>query len=185
MTLKDMLGKKRIIVFFIFVGLFSASYQIGSVSQVTDEESEQFLDEFQSLIEGIDALEIFTHNVTIALPMFIPGFGIAWGFFTGWTTGFGFAAIINSIPALSNIPALAVLYVSPFGILELVAYSLAISRSYLFMFAIIKKISIRPQFLPLIIEVGIVIVLLLVGGLLESAMIQNVSASAIDNLSLS
>jgi hypothetical protein len=177
MMLKSMFDKKRIIAFFIFMGLFSASYQVGSVSMVSDEDSADFLDQFQSLIEGIDGVEIFIHNTTIALPMFIPGFGVIWGFFTGWTTGFGFAAIIKSLPALSNIPALAVLYVSPFGIMELVAYSIAISRSYLLIFAIIKKTSVHPQLLPLIMEVGIVIVLLLIGGLLESTMIQNVSSA--------
>lgn len=172
---KGMFDKKRMIVFFIFMGLFSASYQVGSISMVSDDESADFLGQFQSLIEGIDGIEIFIHNTTIALPMFIPGFGVAWGFFTGWTTGFGFAAIIKSVPALSNIPALAVLYVSPFGIMELVAYSIAISRSYLLIYTVIKKTSVHPQFLPLIIEVGIVIALLLAGGLLESAMIQNAS----------
>lgn len=157
------------------MGLFSASYQFGSISQVTDEESGEFLEQFQSLIEGIDGIGIFVHNTTVSLPMFIPGFGIAWGLFAGWTTGFGFAAIIKSVPALSHIPALAILYASPFGIMELVAYSIAISRSFMLFFAIIKRKSISPQFLPLAIEIGIVIALLFCGGLLESTMIQNIS----------
>jgi hypothetical protein len=182
MTIKAIMDKKRIVVFFIFVGLFSASYQIGSISQVSDEESGQFLDQFKSLVQGIDGFEIFIHNTTISMPMFIPGFGIAWGFFAGWSTGFGFAAIIKSAPALSHIPALAILYVSPFGIMELVAYSLAISRSYLLIFAIIKKTSIRPQISPLVMEIGIVLVLLLAGGLLEFAMIQNVSPTVLSKV---
>jgi hypothetical protein len=57
--------------------------------------------------------------------------------------------------------------------MELVAYALATSRSYLLIFAIIKKITLRPQIIPLGIEIGIVVILLLAGGLLESAMIQN------------
>lgn len=161
------------------MGLFSASYQLGSISQVTDEESAEFFEQFQSLVEGIDGIGIFVHNTTVSLPMFIPGFGIAWGLLTGWTTGFGFAAIIKSVPALSHIPALAILYASPFGIMELVAYSIAISRSFMLIFAIIKKKSTKPQFLHLAIEIGIVIALLLAGGLLESAMIQNISSESI------
>lgn len=171
-----MLGKKRIILFFIFLGLFSASFHIGSISKVSDEESMQFLDEFNSFVGGIDGIEIFINNTTLALPMFIPGFGVAWGFFSGWSTGFAFAAILQSIPALSEIPAITILYVSPFGVMELVAYSIATSRSYMLIFAIIKKNTLRPQFVPLGIEIGILVALLLAAGLLESAMIQNMQA---------
>jgi len=169
--------KKRIIVFFVFMVLFSASYQIGSMSEITDEESEQFLDEFESLISGIDGIEIFIHNTKMSMPMFIPGFGMVWGFYTGWSTGYGFTAIINSVPELANVPPLALFFASPFGMLELVAYSIATSRSYLLVFLIIKRIEIRSQLLVLVIEVVIVVLLLLVGGLLEAAMIQNVSPS--------
>ena len=166
-----MFNKKRIIIFFIFMGLFSAAYQIGAISTVTDDESSQFLDEFKRMVGGIDSFGIFTHNLTIALPMFIPGFGVAWGLFSGWSTGFAFASIVTSMPALSKIPPLAILYLSPFGVMELVAYSLGISRSYMIMYSLIKHKSVKPQFLAIMIEVGIVVVLLLVGGYLEFAMI--------------
>ena len=63
------------------MGLFSAAYQIGAISQVSDEDSSQFLDEFKSLVGGIDGFGIFIHNLAIALPMFIPGFGVVWGYF--------------------------------------------------------------------------------------------------------
>ncbi len=62
----------------------------------------------------------------------------------------------------------------------LVAYSIATSRSYLLIFAIIKKNNLRPQIIPLCIEIGIMLVLLLAGGLLESSMIQNVPTGVID-----
>jgi hypothetical protein len=168
-----MLGLKRIIIFFIFLGLFSLSFQIGSVSEITDEETALSFDQFNSLIEGIDGIEIFINNVGLSLPMFVPGFGIAWGFFSGWSTGFEFASILKSFPSLAGVPAIVILYSSPFGVMELVAYALATSRSYLLIFAIIKKITLRPQIIPLGIEIGIVVILLLAGGLLESAMIQN------------
>jgi len=155
------------------MGLFSASYQIGAISQVNDEDSSQFLDEFKNLVGGIDGFGIFIHNLTIALPMFIPGFGVAWGLFSGWSTGYAFASIVTSIPALANIPPLAILYLSPFGVMEIIAYSLGISRSYMIIYSIIKHRSIKPQFLIIAIEIGIVVVLLLVGGYLEVAMIEN------------
>jgi len=96
--------KKRIIVFFIFMGLFSLAYQIGSMSEVSEEEALEFMKEFEELIGDIDGVGIFLHNNLISLPMFIPGFGIAWGFYSGWSTGYAFAAIVLLIPELSNIP---------------------------------------------------------------------------------
>jgi hypothetical protein len=162
---------KRVALFFIFMGLFSTSYQIGALSEVKEEEAQSFLEEFRSLIGEIDALGIFAHNTLVALPMFIPGFGIGWGFFSAWSTGFAFAAIVSLTPQLAHIPPLALLYISPFGIMELVAYSVGISRSYILTWMIIKKQNLRPAMRVTGIEIGIMIGLLLAGGFLENHMI--------------
>ena len=154
------------------MGLFSAAYQLGSTSQVTDEEANAFMNEFEELVEGIDAIGIFLHNTSIALPMFIPGFGVAWGLFSAWSTGFAFAAIVSITPQLAEIPPLAILYFSPFGLMELVAYSLATSRSFILIRAIIKKNNLSLFLKSTGIEIGIVIGLLLSGGYLEDYMIK-------------
>lgn len=166
-----MIGKKRIILFLIFVALFTGSYQVGVLSPITEYDSLEFLKEFQATTEGMDGFGFFIHNSTIALLMFIPGFGVAWGLLTGWSTGFGFASIVAATPELSDIPPLAILYLSPFGIMELVAYSLGISRSYIIIYAVLKKRSIKPQLLGVGIEIFIMLVLLLVAGHVEFAMI--------------
>jgi len=163
--------KIRIIIFFIFLGIFTAAYQIGSMSSVNEEEADAFLAEFEELILDIDGFGIFVHNTTIALPMFIPGFGVAWGLFSAWSTGYAFAAIATVVPAIAEIPALAILFLSPFGVMELVAYTLGISRSFILIRAVIKKTNLIPFIKPTIIEIGIVVALLLVGGFLESYMI--------------
>jgi uncharacterized membrane protein SpoIIM required for sporulation len=173
-------NQKRIITFFIFIGLFSASYFIGSLSQVSHEDALQFQEEFQDLIEGIDGTGIFLHNAVVALPMFIPGFGVGWGFFSAWQTGQAFAALALLNPMISSIHPLAILYLSPFGIMELVAYSLAMSRSLLLIHKIIKKIPIKPDYKITGIEIGIVIGLLLGGGFLEAYLIQVVEDSGIE-----
>ena len=154
------------------MGLFSAAYQLGSTSQVTDEEANAFMNEFEELVEGIDAIGIFLHNTSIALPMFIPGFGVAWGLFSAWSTGFAFAAIVSITPQLAEIPPLAILYFSPFGLMELAAYSLATSRSFILIRAIIKKSNLSLFLKSTGIEIGIVIGLLLSGGYLEDYMIK-------------
>ena len=166
------MNKIRIILFFIFLGLFAAAYQIGSMSTVSEEEANAFMAEFEELVLNIDAFGIFIHNLTIALPMFIPGFGVAWGLFSAWSTGFAFAAITVTTPQLSNIPPLSILFLSPFGLMELVAYSFGISRSFILIRAIIKKINLVPFIKPTLIEIGIMVGLLLAGGYLEFYMIE-------------
>ena len=66
----------RIVLFFIFLGIFSASFAIGAEVQVSEEESAIVLEELETLIAEIDAVGIFVHNTSLALPMFIPGFGL-------------------------------------------------------------------------------------------------------------
>ena len=166
------MNKIRIILFFIFLGLFAAAYQIGSMSTVSEEEANAFMTEFEELVLDIDAFGIFTHNLTITLPMFIPGFGVGWELFSSWSTGFAFAAIVTITPELKDIPALAILYLSPFGLMELSAYSLATSRSFILIRAITKKVNIKPFLKPTIIEIAIVVGLLLAGGFLEDYMIK-------------
>ena len=162
----------RIITFFVFMGLFTIAFQLGTMVEVSEEEANSFMKEFEKLIEDIDAIGIFVHNTTISLPMFIPGFGIAWGLFSAWSTGFAFAAIVSITPELGKIPPLAILYLSPFGLMEISAYSLATSRSFILIKAITKKTNLGPFLKPTIIEIAIVISLLLAGGFLEDYMIK-------------
>ncbi|MDO8641941.1 MAG: stage II sporulation protein M [Nitrosarchaeum sp.] len=173
--------KIRIITFFIFMGLFAATYQIGSMSQVSEEEANTFMSEFKKLTNNgmIDAVGIFLHNSSISLPMFIPGFGIVWGLFAAWSTGFAFSAIVSITPELAKIPPLAILFLSPFGIMELTAYSIATSRSFMLIRAISKKTNLIPFLKPTVIEIGIVIGLLLAGGYLEDYMIKLVQEDSI------
>jgi len=163
---------RRILIFLIFIGIFSLSYSIGSQSKLSDEESKSFLKEFQKVVEGIDAIGIFEHNASVALPMFVPGFGLAWGAFAAWSTGVAFGALVTTTPALAKIPPLALLYLSPFGVMELIAYSLGMSRSFLLINAIIRRKPLKNELRKTGIEIGIALALLLAGGFIEYSMIQ-------------
>jgi len=168
---------QRIIVFFIFLGLFTASYYIGSLSEISEEDALLFMEEFEELIEDIDGPGIFLHNSMIALAMFVPGVGVGWGLFSAFSTGQAFAAIALLSPEIAGIHPLTLLYLSPFGFMELVAYSIGISRSYLLIYKIIKKISIKTDYKITAIEVGIVLGLLLAGGFLEAYLIELIDPS--------
>ena len=173
-------NRNRIILFFIFLGIFTIIFQLGSMSTVSQEEADLFMEEFKKLVLDIDAFGIFVHNTTIALPMFIPGFGIFWGLFSSYSTGYAFAAIATSVPEVANISPLTILFLSPFGLMEISAYSLGISRSFVLIKAIITKTNLLQFIKPTIIEIGIVIALLLAGGYVEFYMIELVENKSIE-----
>ena len=165
----------RIVLFFVFLGIFSASFAIGAEIQVSEEEGKIVLEELESLIGEIDAVGIFTHNTSLALPMFIPGFGIAWGAFAAFSTGMAFSVIQDANPILENIPSLTILFMSPFGLMEVAAYSIAMSRSYMIIHKMIRRMSIRPDLRVIGREITIVIGLLLAGGFVEYYFIESLS----------
>jgi uncharacterized membrane protein SpoIIM required for sporulation len=106
--------------------------------------------------------------------MFIPGFGIALGGFSAFSTGLVFNAILHTSPAVSNISPLIV-FLTPFGILEIIAYGIAISRSGILSYQLIKdtnkRNSWRKYVIPTVIEIGIVLIILFIGAIVEWQMI--------------
>ena len=164
----------RIVLFFVFLGIFSASFAIGAEVQVSEEESKIILEQLETLIGEIDAIGIFSHNTTLALPMFIPGFGIAWGAFAAFSTGMAFSVIKDASPMLANVPSLTILFMSPFGLMEVAAYSIAMSRSYMIVHKMIKRMPVRPDFRVIGIEIAILIGLLLTGGFVEYYFIESI-----------
>ena len=155
------------------MAVFTISFQVGAISEVSMEEANDFVQDFLSQTEAIDGIGIFVNNITAALPMFVPGAGIAIGIYSGWSTGFGFAAIVTMAPALAEIEPLSTLYYSAYGVMELVSYSIAMSRSFLVVFYLIKKVNPKSLIKPSLIEIGIVVGLLLVAGFVEEYMINS------------
>ena len=174
------MNKNRIILFFVFLAIFTIIFQLGSMSTVSQEEADLFMEEFEKLVLDIDAFGIFLHNTTIALPMFIPGFGIFWGLFSSWSTGYAFAEIATSVPEIANISPLTILFLTPFGLMEISAYSLGISRSFILIKAIFTKTNLFQFIKPTIIEISIVISLLLAGGYIEFYMIELVENESLE-----
>ncbi len=162
---------KRVLFFFAFLVVFTISYYLGTENKVHKDDAKELLNEFNKIIKEIDHIGIFLHNTTIALPMFIPGIGIIWGLFSSWSTGYAFAALESIKPTLAHIHPLGLLYFTPFGILELTAYSIAMSRSFILSYKIIKNILLISDIKTSLIEVFVVILLLLSGGILEAYML--------------
>jgi len=154
------------------MGIFSLSFQIGATSEVSLEEANDFVQEFLSSTQDIDGLGIFLNNISASFPMFVPGVGMLLGIYSAWSTGFGFAAIATMAPGLADIEPLSILYYSPYGLIELVVYSIAMSRSFLVVYSLAKKVNPKSLIKPSLIEIGIATGLLLIAAFLEEYMIK-------------
>jgi len=170
----------RIILFFMFLGFFTASFLIGTLTVLDEEDSLAIFNEFNETITEIDSMGIFLNNLNVGLPMFIPGFGPVWGLYSGWSTGVSFSAIISMSPDLTDFQPLDIFYASSFGFMEIVAYSIGMSRGAFLIFAFVQKSKKKPVIIWSLIEIGIVIGLLVAGSIVESSMMDHESISIED-----
>jgi len=85
-----------------------------------------------------------------------------------------FSVIKDASPMLVNVPSLTVLFMSPFGLMEVAAYSIAMSRSYMIVHKMIKRMPIRPDYRVIGLEIVILIGLLLTGGFVEYYFIESI-----------
>jgi hypothetical protein len=149
---------------------FLLAYSGGSAVDMNKEEAKDVKGEFIKKIDGIDQNGIFINNLMIALGMFIPVVGIGLGIFSGFSTGLVFNALAETSPYLQNVPPLAIL-LTPFGIMEVFAYGLAISRSGMLAYHLVRKKPWREYAIPTIIEIGIIVAVLIAGAVIEWQMI--------------
>jgi Stage II sporulation protein M len=159
--------------------VFLVAYLMGTGTNIGKSETENLREQFNKQVEGIDQNGIFVNNLRISLGMFIPFLGVGLGIFSGFSTGLIFNVIAESSPLLNNISPLLIL-VTPFGVMEVFAYGLAISRSGMLSYQIIKKRQWREYIVPTLIEVGIVIAVLSIGAVIEWQMIRQINDQNID-----
>jgi len=171
---------------------FLIAYSAGAAIPMTNDDAAQVRRDFSDQIGGIDQNGIFFNNVKIALGMFIPAGGAVLGMFSGFATGTVFSAIAKVSSQLSNIPPLAIL-ITPFGIMEVVAYGIAMSRSGILAFRIVKdkpwrqgswQPFFRDTLVPTFIEVGIVVVILFAGAIIEWQLIQQLGGLNNTNIAI-
>jgi hypothetical protein len=166
--------RNRLYALLITMAIFTGVFQLSSFIEVEETERKQVNDMMVEKMKTVDGKGIFLNNVYLGLMMFVPLVGFAFGVMSSALTGVTFSAIaqVNNI----DLPAFVMLFGSPFGFMELLAYGIAMSRSILLMNKVRKKetrnftrIEIRNVFT----EVGIVVGLLLTGGIIEAYMIGN------------
>lgn len=156
--------KRRILYLLVGIIVFLIFFTIGTLVTFDESTSQELKQQFQNKIKNIDSLGIFFNNFLISILMFIPGIGIAFGLFSGFSTGNIFVIITRDLPI--QIPPLLV-FLTIFGIMELVSYGIAISRSYLILISIIKRTNIKENLIYTGIEIGIVSIILFVSAIIE------------------
>lgn len=157
--------RQRVIYVALGIVAFLIAYSAGAAVHMGKQQTEDLRRHFAEQIRGIDQNGIFVNNARIALGMFVPAAGIGLGLISGFYTGMIFTAIAAT-SALNSVPPLVIL-ITPFGIMEVFAYGIAISRSGIFIYQIVKKRSWREYAVPILIEIGIVILILLAGAVIE------------------
>jgi hypothetical protein len=157
--------RQRVIYVALGIVAFLIAYSAGAAVHMGKQQTEDLRRHFAEQIRGIDQNGIFINNARIALGMFVPAAGIGLGVISGFYTGMIFTAIAAT-SALNNVPPLVIL-ITPFGIMEVFAYGIAISRSGIFIYQLVKKKSWREYAVPILIEIGIVILILLAGAVIE------------------
>jgi hypothetical protein len=163
--------KRRLLFVAIGAIVFFVAYSAGAAVKMTSDEADQVRNEFSSQIKDINDVGIFFNNVKIALGMFVPGLGIVLGVFSGYATGNVFAALAHSTPDLQGVPPQLIL-LTPFGMMEVITYGLAMSRSGMLIYYFVKRRSWREYVVPTLIELGIAAAILLAAAAIEWWMIQ-------------
>lgn len=174
------ISKKRRFAFIgIAAAVFAIAYSAGAASTMSDEEAKNLKDLFGKQVEGIDAIGIFLNNFWIAFLMFIPAFGIFIGMFSAYSTGLVFKALAQTTPQIADLSPLIIL-ATPFGMMEVISYGIAMSQSVILLNEIVRKKSLKtifriPVLIPTLIQLGIVAALLFAGAFVEFYMIKEFS----------
>lgn len=169
--LRFKVSKWRLIYLAFGAAAFLIAYSTGAAVPMNEEEAETLTREFSKQIEGIDQNGIFLNNVRITLIMFVPAVGSAFGAFSGFATGSIFSALASSSPMLGEVSPL-VLLITPFGIMEVFVYGLAMSRSAMLIYYLLKRMPWRKYAIPTLIELGIAIGVLFIAAVIEWQIIE-------------
>jgi len=156
------LRKERFMWLLIFMAIFSATFSVASEIELEPQEAEQVRNQITKKIADGSSSTIFLNNIVLGLIMFIPVVGVLLGIGSAFATGLAFSTFDLEIPAY------LVLFLSPFGLIELFAYSIAMSRS---LFLVKYRKLIRKQARITLIEIGIVVGLLFFGSIIEAYLI--------------
>lgn len=147
--------KWRSVYWGLAVGLFILAYVIGTVVPLSVEQANNIRQGLTEKNKNLNDL--------------IPAAGVAIGAYAAVSTGQVFNAFALANPVLKTISPLSLL-ITPFAIMEIFAYAIAMSRSAMLAYFLIKRkwrSTWKEYVIPTIIEIGIVILILFIGSIVE------------------
>jgi len=172
--------KRRLLYVAIGAAVFLIAYSIGAAVPLTEEDASEIRKQFADQIKDIDQNGVFLNNFKISLIMFIPAAGVGFGGYAGFGTGEVISALAASTPGLSGILSL-IIFITPFGIMEVFVYGLAMSRSGLLIVRLVKDKPWRAEarrpfyensIVPTLVELGIAAVVLFAAAVIEWQIIE-------------
>ncbi len=165
--------RQRIITITVFflIGIIVTS--IGTLSPMTKQEADQINQQISDLRGNISVQYIFGNNLLICLIMFIPVVGPIFGFYALYNTGAAVEAqmIASSTTGISPLLAFFVLFLFPFTWLEFISYSTAFAESVWLIRRSMQGL-VRKEIKNAAVLIAIVTILLLIGAIIETALIQ-------------
>ncbi len=165
--------RKRIITIIVFFLIGVIATSIGTISPLSQQEAQQINQDLENLRSNVSVQYIFGNNLLICLVMFVPVVGPIFGLYALYNTGIVVEAQImaGSTTGISPILAFLLLFIFPFTWLEFISYSTAFAES----FWIIRRLGQglgKREIKNAAILIAIVTILLLIGAIIETVLIQ-------------
>ncbi len=173
-------GKTRFLTVSTVLFLCMIVTSAGAVSKVDKSQAEAIIEEFkemEKMLQTVGVQLIFGNNMMYCLVMFIPFVGPISGLYILYSTGKVLAASSSAV-GVNPMLLFLNLMTYPYAWLEYISYSLAISESIWLSFCILKYglKGFRAEIIQVAKSISICAVLLLVGALIEMALIRSVSS---------
>jgi hypothetical protein len=132
----------RIIYLAAATGSFLLAFYIGVITPMSPQDAKSVLQQISIKNKHIDQRMIFGNNIKVALGMFVPRFGVGLAFYSSYSTGLAFDAASQLYPLLKGMSPLSS-FAAPYAVLEVFSYGLAMSRSGILVYQLIKKIDME------------------------------------------
>jgi hypothetical protein len=169
--------KQRIITIIIFFLIGITITCVGTLAPLSKQEADQINQDLKNLRSNVSVQYIFGNNLLICLVMFIPIVGPIFGLYALYNTGVVIEAqiVAASSTGISPILAFFLLFLFPFTWLEFISYSTAFAESVWIIRRFTQGLG-RKEIKNSAVLIAIVTILLLVGAVIETLLIQAMGA---------
>ena len=166
---------RRIYYVLIATASLIAVLAAGALTPLDPATSEVLLKQAEELLSEVvlSPIAILANNLMASLLMMIPALGILFSAFIVYSTGLIVSALASS-QGISPFLLIAIPFITFYGLLEMLAYGVAVSESALIVHALIRR-RLRSELRILPIALAVTAGLLTVAALLEFYLIQILS----------